>query len=207
MGSSQIPTEALIPSELKHLDPIIRAHHTFGESPDGNNNRYCTSLIAHHIDAPAAAVWPFIRDFYNPQRYKHFIKKCRRVSGSGDVGSLREVTVVSGLPASASTERLEILDEDRRMLSFSVVGGDHRLKNYHSVTTVNGFAEEEQEEKGGGGRVYTVVLESYIVEVPEGNTREDTKMFADTVVKLNLQKLADVALASLTAPPQQPTSS
>jgi abscisic acid receptor (PYR/PYL family) len=46
------------------------------------------------------------------------------------------------------------------------------------------------------GKVYTIVLESYIVEIPEGNTAEDTKMFADTVVKLNLRKLADLAMAS-----------
>lgn len=40
--------------------------------------------------------------------------------------------------------------------------------------------------------IWTVVLESYVVDVPEGNTEEDTRLFADTVVKLNLQKLASV---------------
>ncbi|MCD9644597.1 hypothetical protein HAX54_032952, partial [Datura stramonium] len=40
--------------------------------------------------------------------------------------------------------------------------------------------------------IWTVVLESYVVDVPEGNTEEDTRLFADTVVKLNLQKLATV---------------
>ncbi|KAL8119508.1 hypothetical protein AgCh_016864 [Apium graveolens] len=38
----------------------------------------------------------------------------------------------------------------------------------------------------------TVVLESYVVDVAEGNTDEDTRLFADTVVKLNLQRLAAV---------------
>lgn len=42
------------------------------------------------------------------------------------------------------------------------------------------------------GQIWTVVLESYIVDVPEGNTEEDTRLFADTVVKLNLQKLTSV---------------
>ena len=46
----------------------------------------------------------------------------------------------------------------------------------------------------GGDRPYTVVVESYEVDVPEGNTEEETKMFADTVVRLNLQKLAEVAV-------------
>lgn len=123
-------------------------------------------------------------------RYKHFIKSCS-MRGDGGVGSIRDVTVVSGLPASTSTERLEILDDDRHLLSFRVVGGEHRLNNYRSVTSVNEFTSL------GNGRVYTIVLESYIVDIPEGNTGEDTKMFVDTVVKLNLQKLAVVAMASM----------
>lgn len=109
--------------------------------------------------------------------------------GDGGVGSIREVTVISGLPASTSTERLELLDDERHILSFRVVGGEHRLNNYLSVTSVNEFKKDE--------KVYTIVLESYIVDIPEGNTGEDTKMFTDTVVKLNLQKLGVVAMSSL----------
>lgn len=111
------------------------------------------------------------------------------ISGDGGVGSVREVTVVSGIPASTSTERLEILDDEKRIISFRVVGGEHRLNNYRSVTSVNEFQKN--------GSVYTVVLESYIVDIPEGNTVVDTKMFTDTVVKLNLQKLCMVAIAAL----------
>lgn len=107
-------------------------------------------------------------------------------SGNGGVGSVREVTVVSGLPASTSTERLEMLDDEKHILSFRVVGGEHRLRNYRSVTSVNEFKEE--------GKVYTIVLESYIVDIPEGNSGEDTKMFVDMVVKLNLQKLGVIAI-------------
>lgn len=109
--------------------------------------------------------------------------------GDGGVGSIREVTVISGLPASTSTERLELLDDEKHILSFRVVGGEHRLNNYLSVTSVNEFNKD--------GKVYTIVLESYIVDIPEGNTVEDTKMFTDTVVKLNLQKLSVVAMSSL----------
>jgi abscisic acid receptor (PYR/PYL family) len=111
------------------------------------------------------------------------------VSGNGMVGSIRDITVVSGLPASTSIERLEVLDDENRILSFRAIGGDHRLHNYHSVTSVN-------EMVSGEGKVYTIVLESYVVEIPEGNTAEDTRMFVNTVVKLNLVKLADLAMAS-----------
>lgn len=180
-----ITSHGLTHQELTELAPLIQAHHTFDPKPNT-----CTSLITQRIEAPVRYVWPFIRGFDNPQKYKHFIKNCTMKSGDGQVGSIREVTVVSGLPASTSTERLEILDDERHILSFRVVGGEHRLNNYKSVTSANEFEEE-------GGKVYTVVLESYIVDIPEGNTGEDTKMFTDTVVKLNLQKLGVVATASL----------
>ena len=173
--------------EQRELEPVVRAHHTFpGRSPGTT----CTSLVTQRVDAPLSAVWPIVRGFAAPQRYKHFIKSCDLRSGDGaTVGSVREVTVVSGLPASTSTERLEILDDDRHILSFRVVGGDHRLRNYRSVTSVTEFQPGP----------YCVVVESYAVDVPEGNTAEDTRMFTDTVVRLNLQKLAAVAEESAAA--------
>ncbi|XP_038898780.1 abscisic acid receptor PYL2 isoform X1 [Benincasa hispida] len=176
--------QGLEAEEYQELEPLIQTYHKFEASPNTT-----TSLITQRIDAPLDAVWPFVRSFDNPQKYKHFIKSCNMSAGDGGVGSIREVTVVSGLPASTSTERLEILDDEKHILSFRVVGGEHRLNNYRSVTSVNEFNKD--------GKVYTVVLESYIVDIPEGNTGEDTKMFVDTVIKLNLQKLAGVATASL----------
>ncbi|CAH1451690.1 unnamed protein product [Lactuca virosa] len=180
--NNSIP-QGLTPDEYSELKPIINAYHMFDKMPNT-----CTSLITQRIDAPAHVVWPLIRRFDNPQSYKHFIKSCNMI-GDGGVGSIREVTVISGLPASTSTERLELLDDEKHILSFRVVGGEHRLNNYLSVTSVNEFNKE--------GKVYTIVLESYIVDIPEGNTVEDTKMFTDTVVKLNLQKLSVVAMSSL----------
>ncbi|XWS16239.1 hypothetical protein CRYUN_Cryun34aG0068100 [Craigia yunnanensis] len=171
--------------EISKLESIIQTHHTF---PPSSNT--CTSLKTQRINAPLSLIWPFVRDFENPNKYKHFIKSCT-MKGDGRVGSIRDVTVISGLPASTSTEILEVLNDDEHVLSFRVVGGDHRLNNYRAVTSVNEFKE-------GGNKVYSIVLESYSVEIPEGNTEEDTKMFVDTVVKLNLQKLADVAMAALT---------
>ncbi|KAF7830477.1 abscisic acid receptor PYL2-like [Senna tora] len=184
MASSEARPQGLSPEEFRELEPIIEKYHKFEACPNT-----CTSIITQRIDGPARRVWPLVRSFENPQKYKHFIKGCN-MRGDGGVGSIREVTVVSGLPASTSTERLEILDDHKHILSFRVVGGEHRLKNYRSVTSVNEFKKEED------GKVYTIVLESYIVDIPEGNTGEDTKMFVDTVVKLNLQKLGVVAMAT-----------
>ncbi|KAL0409062.1 UNVERIFIED_CONTAM: Abscisic acid receptor PYL1 [Sesamum radiatum] len=168
--------------EFEDLKPVVTEFHNYRV-----NSGQCSSLLAQIVNAPAKEVWSIVRRFDKPQTYKHFIKSCSVREGfSLKVGDLRDVSVISGLPAATSTERLDILDDERRVTGFSIIGGDHRLRNYRSVTTVH-----EVERRGVG--IVTVVLESYVVDVPEGNTEEDTRLFADTVVKLNLQKLASVA--------------
>ncbi|XP_007219667.2 abscisic acid receptor PYL4 [Prunus persica] len=147
------------------------------------NPNQCCSAVVQSIEAPVPTVWSVVRRFDNPQAYKHFLKSCQVIDGTGDVGTLRKVHVVSGLPAGSSTERLEILDDERHVLSFSVVGGDHRLENYRSVTTLH-------DSPSGLG---TVVVESYVVDVPPGNTKEETCVFVDTIVRCNLQSLAQIA--------------
>ncbi|KAJ1442784.1 START-like domain superfamily [Sesbania bispinosa] len=107
MASEPHSVQGLTPEEFAELEPIINKYHIFEPSPNT-----CTSIITYRIDAPASTVWPFVRSFENPQKYKHFIKGCN-MRGDGGVGSIREVTVVSGIPASTSTERLEILDDDK----------------------------------------------------------------------------------------------
>lgn len=143
----------------------------------------CCSMVVQTTAAALPTVWSVVRRFDNPQAYKHFLKSCHVIFGDGDIGTLREVHVVSGLPAASSTERLEILDDERHVLSFSVVGGDHRLCNYRSVTTLH------PSPTGTG----TVVVESYVVDIPPGNTKEDTRVFVDTIVKCNLQSLAQMS--------------
>ncbi|GKU92184.1 hypothetical protein SLEP1_g5947 [Rubroshorea leprosula] len=158
-------------------DTVARYHnHVVG--PD-----QCSSYAVQTIEAPVDTVWSVVRQFDNPQAYKHFLKSCHVIVGDGKVGTLREVHVVSGLPAATSTERLDILDDERHVFSFSIVGGVHRLTNYRSVTTLHASPS-------GTG---TVVLESYVVDVPPGNTREDTCIFVDTIIRCNMQSLAQIA--------------
>ncbi|CDY68316.1 hypothetical protein HID58_033510 [Brassica napus] len=151
-----IPSE-LTQDEFAELTDSITEFHTYQLGPGR-----CSSLLVQRIKSPPETVWSVMR-----------------------VGCTRYVDVISGLPANTSRERLDLLDDDRRVTGFSITGGEHRLRNYKSVTTVHGFERE--------GRISSVVLESYVVDVPAGNTEEDTRLFADTVVKLNLQKLASVA--------------
>lgn len=174
------PPAGLTQDEFAGLIPWVTEFHTYRIK----KARQCSSLLAQKIHAPRAAVWSIVRRFDKPQTYKHFIKSCTVREGfTLAVGCTRDVNVISGLPAATSTERLDILDDNRFITGFTITGGEHRLRNYRSVTTLH-------ELEGGE---WTVVLESYVVDVPEGNTEEDTRLFADTVVKLNLQKLGTVA--------------
>ncbi|KAK4377465.1 hypothetical protein RND71_003761 [Anisodus tanguticus] len=169
-----------IPCTAQVPDSIVKYHaHLVGPNQ-------CCSAAIQRISAPVSTVWSVVRRFDNPQAYKHFVKSCHLIGGDGNVGTLREVRVISGLPAVNSTERLEILDEEHHVISFSVVGGDHRLANYRSVTTLH------REPYSGNGTT-TIVVESYVVDVPKGNTKDETCVFVDTIVKCNLQSLAQIA--------------
>lgn len=145
----------------------------------------CGSILLQHIQAPVETVWSFARRFAEPQVYKRLIQGCDLVEGDGGVGSVRQLHLVSSIPATSSKERLEILDEDQHIISFRVLEGSHRLQNYWSVTSLHG-----QEIDGCMG---TLVLESYIVDIPDGNTRDETHLFVDTVVRCNLKVLAKLS--------------
>lgn len=155
---------------------IISRYHTHALSPI-----QCSSTLVQTIHAPLPLVWSVVRRFNHPQAYKSFISSCDMLIGTGDVGSVREVRVVSGLPAENSTERLDDLDDVCHVMRFSIVGGEHRLANYQSTLTLH-------ESEGGD----TVAIESYVVDVLTGCTTEETCLFTDTIVRCNLKSLAHV---------------
>ncbi|XP_042477302.1 abscisic acid receptor PYL12-like [Macadamia integrifolia] len=163
---------------------MMGRYHSHEMSPN-----QCGSTLVQTIDAPISLVWSLIRRFDNPQVYKRFIRSCSILDGNGGVGSLREVKLVSGLPAKTSRERLDVLDDDSHVMIFSIVGGDHRLINYRSTTTVH-VIEEEKHDHNEIGK--TVVIESYLVDVPMGSSKEDTCLFADTIIRCNLRSLARI---------------
>ncbi|KAL9246929.1 hypothetical protein vseg_020407 [Gypsophila vaccaria] len=186
------PPPGLTPEEFADLIPHVTEFHTYKLT----RGQQCSSLLAQKIHAPRAVVWSVVRRFDKPQIYKHFIKSCSVNDNFAlRVGSTRDVNVISGLPAATSTERLDILDDARCVTGFTIIGGEHRLRNYHSVTTLHALPPKAARDvEDDDDHDWTVVLESYVVDVPEGNTEEDTRLFADTVVKLNLQKLGSVAV-------------
>ncbi|XP_057495238.1 abscisic acid receptor PYL9-like [Actinidia eriantha] len=158
----------------------------------------CTSTLVKHIKAPVDLVWSLVRSFDQPQRYKPFVSRCI-VQGDLKIGSLREVNVKSGLPATMSTERLELLDDEKHILGIKIIGGDHRLKNYSSIIMVHPELID--------GRPGTLVMESFVVDVPDGNTKDDTCYFVKALINCNLKSLAEVsermALQGRTGPTNQ----
>ncbi|KAM7519616.1 hypothetical protein LguiB_018578 [Lonicera macranthoides] len=92
----------------------------------------CFYVLIIHIGCPSILFLDargFVQSrqrFDQPEKYKPFVSRYV-VQGNLEIGSLREVDVKSGLPATTSTERLELLDDDEHILSVRIVGGDHRL--------------------------------------------------------------------------------
>lgn len=168
----------------------IRRHHN--QQPGENQ---CSSALVKHIRAPVPLVWSLVRRFDQPQKYKPFVSRCV-VRGNLEIGSLREVDVKSGLPATTSTERLEVLDDSEHILSIRIIGGDHRLRNYSSIMSLHPEIID--------GRPGTLVIESFVVDVPEGNTKDETCYFVEALIKCNLKSLSDVseghAVQDLTEP-------
>ncbi|KAF2537342.1 hypothetical protein F2Q68_00021553 [Brassica cretica] len=159
----------------------IRRHHKH----ELERENQCSTTLVKHINAPVHIVWSLVRRFDEPQKYKPFISRCV-VKGNMEIGTVREVDVRSGLPATRSTERLELLDDHEHILSIRIVGGDHRLKNYSSVISLHPETIE-------GGRIGTLVIESFVVDVPEGNTKDETCYFVEALIKCNLKSLADIS--------------
>ncbi|KAK1376637.1 Abscisic acid receptor PYL8 [Heracleum sosnowskyi] len=162
------------------MEVVISRHH-HNRAPTASQ---CSSSVVKHIKAPVDIVWSLIRRFDQPQRYKPFVSRCI-VLGDLMIGSVREVNVKSGLPATRSTERLELLDDAERILGVAIVGGDHRLKNYSSVITVHPEVID--------GRAGTQVIESFLVDVPDGNTKDETCFFVEALINCNLKSLAEVS--------------
>ena len=59
------------------------------------------------------------------------------------------------------------------------------VQNYSSIISVHPEVTE--------GRPGTLVIESFVVDVPEGNTKDETCYFVEALIKCNLKSLAEVS--------------
>jgi hypothetical protein len=97
-------------------------------------------MLMERINAPTILVWSVVWRFDKPETYNPFIRSCSiKKKGEIKTGCVREVKVTTGLPAKNSVECLEILDEQNHVLSFKIMGVDHRLRDYQSVISLNEF--------------------------------------------------------------------
>lgn len=147
----------------------------------------CSFSIEQVINAPIEVVWSIVRQFDNPKAYRMFIGECSSTSTSNAVGSFRHIAFVTDFPSTVSIERLDDLNEEKHVMVYSVVGGDHtcRLPNYQGMISVK--------EKCSGGQRRTIVTEKYTVYVPEDSNAEETRYLVDTLVGFNLKSLARIA--------------
>ncbi|ONK79057.1 uncharacterized protein A4U43_C01F2460 [Asparagus officinalis] len=183
VGSERWSSEIMNGNSIRLMEAeYVRRYH---RHEAGDNQHRCSSALVKHIKAPVHLVWSLVRSFDQPQKYKPFVSRCCVVEGDHNIGSVREVNVKSGLPATTSTERLEFVDENEHILRVKILGGDHRLRNYSSITTVHPEVVE--------GRPGTLVIESFVVDVPDGNTKDETCYFVEALLKCNLKSLADVS--------------
>lgn len=58
-------------------------------------------------------------------------------------------------------------------------------QNYSSIITVHPEVID--------GRPGTIVIESFVVDVPDGNTQDETCFFVEALIRCNLKSLADVS--------------
>ncbi|KVH89037.1 Polyketide cyclase/dehydrase [Cynara cardunculus var. scolymus] len=140
------------------------------------DRKQCASAVVKHVKAPVDIVWSLVRRFDQPQKYKPFVSRCTML-GDLNIGSVREVNVKSGLPATTSTERLELLDDKEHILGIKI--------NYSSILTVHPEVTD--------GRSGTLVIESFVVDIPDGNTKDDTCYFVKALINCNLKSLSDVS--------------
>lgn len=59
------------------------------------------------------------------------------------------------------------------------------VQNYSSVITVHPEVVD--------GRAGTLVIESFVVDVPDGNTKDETCYFVTALINCNLKSLAEVS--------------
>uniref|UniRef100_A0A803MDZ6 Bet v I/Major latex protein domain-containing protein n=1 Tax=Chenopodium quinoa TaxID=63459 RepID=A0A803MDZ6_CHEQI len=113
-----------------------------------------------------------------------FIRTSYSTSSSNVVGTFRHITFVAEFPSTLSIERLDELNDEKHVMVFSVVGGDHscRIPNYRGTISL---VEECNEKSGGQKR--TIVTEKYTVNVPEDSNEEETRYLVDTLVGFNSQ--------------------
>ncbi|MEX0647488.1 MAG: SRPBCC family protein [Balneolaceae bacterium] len=92
------------------------------------------------IDMPAEKVWETVRNFGALDEYVEAIASCK-VEGSG-VGSVRILTLQDG---GEVHEKLQSLDDEKRLLTYSILSSPLPIRNYTSKMQVKVLSDKQSE--------------------------------------------------------------
>lgn len=85
--------------------------------------------------------------------------------------------LVFGVLGNFSMERFDELDDEFYVMVVSIIGGNYRFVNFILKIMVVVLFDDEVDKM--------VVVESYIVDVLEGNSEEDIILFVDIIIRYN----------------------
>ncbi|GLJ53321.1 hypothetical protein SUGI_1136960 [Cryptomeria japonica] len=114
---SSIPS-GLNPRDVEVVRDVILWYHTYDVPAE-----HCSWMVAQWVEL----VWSVVSRFDEPEMYKHFVRNCNIVCGDGGVGSAREVSLISWIPATTNTERLELLDRTHHVIIYRILVDEHEL--------------------------------------------------------------------------------
>eukprot|EP00897_Mesotaenium_endlicherianum_P006943 jgi/Mesen1/6277/ME000324S05315 len=166
--------------DAHHLEHVRKFH----DRKVGAEEAY--NVVYQPVRASPEAVWSVLRDFHRPQRFRWAIGSCELNLPEGEqlhAGVTRRMTTVTGIPGSYITERLDWLCDEERVLGYTIIDTDFRLEGCHTVISVHKDVVD--------GEVDTLVIQSYVITPPQGNSQEETVLLLDTIVKQNLKNLAE----------------
>lgn len=90
------------------------------------------------IDAPAEKVWNLVNDFNGLDKFVEAVTESS-IEGSG-AGAVRTLTLQDG---GKVKEKLESLDNDRRILTYSIVESPMPIQNYRGTMQVREISDNQ----------------------------------------------------------------
>lgn len=150
-----------------------------------------------HLIVPPDQVWRAFKDLHNllPRILPGFIDSASLLEGDGGVGSIREIKFGLVVPGqSYSKERIDVLDNEQRICSCSVLSGE-MMENFSSYRTTWQF------NPATGGQGTDVKWKIEYVPVGEHGSLDKFKDSALLMVKQIEGHL--IATAEYTPPSQQ----